>query len=525
MPDPGTTDAGLGESPRATPGGGGGAAAPEGGGLEALITAAEIYPELERLVFGAEREILLSFRVFEPSTKLRAPELRAEGLDTWLDLLERKTGEGVALRLCITDFDPLFAADLHRLSWTSASTFADRIKGDVQILLAPHGQEVGWIWRRALVFKIAEKLRRLRTAPEHRLTPVQRKLLESRPFLRPVSLHQKVAVVDGDRAIVGGLDVNERRWDDNHHDRPAQETWHDVSLSVTGAIAAAARAHLVDTWAAALRDDATSLADPATPLDDAPRPQSLSGMRLLRTMSEPRHGPLSFGPKPRHIEHEEETLKAIDAAERLIYLESQFLRHRPISDALCAAARRRPDLQLVLLLPPEPERILFENARSWDARHAHALQTLALLDLRRAFGDRAALVSPGQKRTAEEGFSRALGGAGPIYVHAKVTLVDDRVGIVGSANLNGRSMRWDTEASVLFRDPGKIEDLRLRLARKWLGPRFEDGDPARAATWTEAARENADLAPEQRRGFLMPYPLGRARRFSRHLPLLPDEMF
>ncbi|SFD89312.1 PLD-like domain-containing protein [Roseivivax sediminis] len=477
------------------------------------------------MVDGAEREVLLSYRVFEPSTALRSPRLRAEGLETWLDLLDRVTARGVSLRLVITDFDPLFASDLHRLSWTAASRFADRVSGDVQILVAPHGQTVGWIWRRALVFKIVEKLKSLKQSPKDRLTPIQRKLLDARPYLRPVSLHQKVAVIDGARTIVGGMDVDERRWDDNLHDRPAEETWHDVSLSGEGEIAAAARAHFVDTWNAALRDEAASLADHARPMEAPSRPQGRPELRLVRTMSKPRTGPLRFGPKPYLVEHEEETLKAIGTAERLIYLESQFLRHRPISDALCAAARRVPDLQLILLLPPEPERILFGGADSWDARHAHALQTLALNDLQRTYGDRVALLSPGQTRPASEGFSRALGGAGPIYVHAKVTLVDETFGMVGSANLNGRSMRWDTEASILFRDRALAEDLRLRLARKWLGAQLGDNDPALAATWNAAARKNADLEPEARMGFVMPYPLGRARRFSRHLPILPDEMF
>ncbi|ETX15180.1 cardiolipin synthase [Roseivivax halodurans JCM 10272] len=502
-----------------------GASAADAAKLTAYITAAEIYPALERMVAGAKREVLLSYRVFEPDTKLRAPELREQGLDTWLDLLDSVTNRGVSLRMIITDFDPLFADDLHELSYLSASCFAEHVSGDVQILLAPHGQEVGWIWRRALFLKVVEKLKKLKEKTKDKLTPIQRKVLKERPYLRPVSLHQKVAVVDGARTITGGLDVNERRWDDNDHEQPSEETWHDVSLYAEGEIAQAARAHFVETWAAALRDEATSMADPAEPMKEPARVEGTHDLRFIRTMSKPSNGPFSFGPKPDKVEHEEETIAAIGQAKKLIYMESQFLRHRPISDALCAAARREPDLQFILLLPPEPERILFGGAKSWDARHAHALQTLALTDIRKAFGSRAALISPGQKQAATEGFSRALGGAGPIYVHAKVTLIDDVFGIVGSANLNGRSMRWDTEASILFRDEKRARDLRLRLASKWIGSRLGEEDSARAETWTHAAQANADLAPEKRIGFAMPYPLGRARRFSRHLPILPDEMF
>src|SRR3546814_20613319 len=36
----------------------------------------------------------------------------------------------------------------------------------------------------------------------------------------------------------------------------------------------------------------------------------------------------------------------------------------------------------------------------------------------------------------------------PIYVHAKILIVDDRVLRVGSSNMNNRSMRLDTECAV-----------------------------------------------------------------------------
>ncbi|ETX30944.1 phospholipase D-like domain-containing protein [Roseivivax isoporae] len=493
--------------------------------LSVHVTAAEIFPELEALADGAREELLLSFRIFDPKTKLRTPALRDRGLDDWGDLLALVVRRGVRLRLVVTDFDPLFASDLHRLSWSTASGIVNRVTGDAEVLIAPHGQEVGWIWRRALILQVAEKLRELKREAQNRLTPVQRKVLKSRPFLWPVSLHQKVAVADGRVAIVGGLDLNERRWDDNDHDRPAEETWHDVSARVEGSFAGAVRAHVVDTWNAAIEAGASSVDGRATPLEAPVREQGTSELRLVRTVSTARNGPFGFGPAPHLTENEDVTLQGIAAARRHIYIESQFLRHRPITRALIAAANRVPDLQLVLLLPPEPERILFGGDDTWDARHAHALQTLSLNDVRDAYGDRVALISPGQNRPASEGFAGALGGAGPIYVHAKVTLIDDTFGMVGSANLNGRSMRWDTEASILFRRPTVIRDLRLKLARKWLGAHLGDQDSTRAEVWNVAARENAARPPEERQGFVMPYPLGRGRRFARYLPLLPDEMF
>ncbi|MFD1342829.1 phospholipase D family protein [Litorisediminicola beolgyonensis] len=493
--------------------------------LTPLITAAEVFPELERLVASAEKEVFLSFRIFDPETKLRDPELRERGLDTWLDLLSWVARRGVTIRLLITDFDPLFASSLHRLSWRSASQVADRVEGDVHVICAPHGQRLGWLWMVPLWMKVREKLNKLRSDDPQRLTPPQRRTLETRPVLRPVSIHQKCAVIDNARCLIGGLDLNERRWDDPDHTGDAEETWHDVSARVDGPFAETLRPHLVDTWNAAVESGASALAGQAQKLDAGPRSQGTSDLRLLRTMSAPSTGPAAFGPKPRYTENEDVMIRLIGEAEDHIYIESQFLRHRPIVTALTEAAERAEDLQLILILPPEPERILFGKDDGWDARHAHALQVQAIDALQDAYGSRVAVISPGQKERADPDFDGDLHGAGPIYVHAKVMLIDDRVGVIGSANLNGRSLRWDTEASVLFRDADTVRALRERLATTWLGPFGADRDVTRAETWRDAAAANKDAPPEERESFVIAYPLERARAFSRYLPILPANMF
>ncbi|KAG9048406.1 Phospholipase D1 [Tulasnella sp. UAMH 9824] len=73
-----------------------------------------------------------------------------------------------------------------------------------------------------------------------------------------------------------------------------------------------------------------------------------------------------------------------------------------------------------------------------------------------------------------------------VYIHAKIMIVDDRVAIIGSANINERSMRGDrdSELAVVVRDtdliPGKMagkpfkvgrfaHTLRIRLMREHVG--------------------------------------------------------
>ncbi len=62
----------------------------------------------------------------------------------------------------------------------------------------------------------------------------------------------------------------------------------------------------------------------------------------------------------------------------------------------------------------------------------------------------------------------------PIYVHAKVAIIDDLWATVGSANLNNRGMRDDTEMNVATLNAGLALDLRLMLMAEHLGLVSED---------------------------------------------------
>ena len=63
------------------------------------------------------------------------------------------------------DFDPVFAAALHRDAWASARALCDGLtkqgKGDAQVLVAWHGQEIGPFWKRVLSGQVATRLRDL----------------------------------------------------------------------------------------------------------------------------------------------------------------------------------------------------------------------------------------------------------------------------------------------------------------------------------------------------------------------------
>jgi phospholipase D1/2 len=491
----------------------------------ALITAAEGFPALERLVNATREDLVMSFRIIDPTTRLRDPEVRAQGLDTWSDLIAHTARRGVRIRLLIADFDPIFTSGLHRNAWASASGFADVATGDTQILCATHGQQAGAFWRVAMLRKINSVMRALRSEDPTRLTPVQRAMLKAGPVLRPVTLHQKFAIADGARCIIGGLDINERRYDTPDHDRTAEETWHDISVEVEDSdFAGALFGHFTDCWNAALRCGSPSLATRAEPIYLPKRAQSRPEVKLLRTFSNPCPGPVRISPQPKAMDHETAHEKLFAEAERFIYIETQFLRHLPLADALCRAAARAPDLQLVTIMPAAPDRVLFEGDRSVNVRHAHGLQVEAMDRLRTAFGSRFAALSPAQPRPARTD-EPELDEAAPIYLHSKVTMVDNKAVVIGSANLNGRSLRWDSEASVLLRNPAFCERFFGRLTEKWLRGKARGADLTRAETWAAIGAEQQALKPAQRETYLLPFPSQKARRFARRMRILPNDMF
>ena len=57
----------------------------------------------------------------------------------------------------------------------------------------------------------------------------------------------------------------------------------------------------------------------------------------------------------------------------------------------------------------------------------------------------------------------------PIYVHAKVAIIDDLWSTVGSANLNNRGMRDDTEMNVATLDAELAVGLRMMLLAEHVG--------------------------------------------------------
>ncbi|WP_299851512.1 phospholipase D family protein [uncultured Roseovarius sp.] len=529
-----------------------------------LITAGEGYPALERLALNAEYYLWLAFRIFDPETQLYSA---ASGTGTWRDLLERKIAQGVAVRLLISDFDPIGAPKLHETTWRSVEHLRGLAnRGDFQVLPVRHEAQVGKGLRFGLWLMAARAIESQRkelndARPEESSTIFQtrpglwRHLKQDKngtfkwrslllPRLFPATLHHKVAVADGTAAIIGGLDVDTRRYDDLNHDRPAEETWHDATVRVDGPIAGDIAHYVAQTWnanrirMAAIRREQLRYAPDGVaerelqvaPLE-LPQPSTASaergGIRLIRTLSkQARRTGFQLSPKEHLREIEEAHIQLFSNAKRRVYIETQYFRSKAIADALATAAKNTPELSLILILPAAPEEIAFGDVPHVSDKMGEQLQTECLERVAGAFGNRMTVLSPVRPKPRSTDGRDNLHGAEIIYVHSKIAIADDNDAIIGSANLNGRSMRWDTEAAVRIEDRDVVTNLCTRVFEAWhvAGRQAPDLLMADASHWHKIAQRTAQELPEERGFFLVPYSEEPARRLGQSIPLVPDEL-
>jgi phosphatidylserine/phosphatidylglycerophosphate/cardiolipin synthase-like enzyme len=303
--------------------------------------------------------------------------------------------------------------------------------------------------------------------------------------------HEKLVIVDGEIAFVGGIDLTTLggdRLDSSSHPARGQLGWHDATSRLEGPAVADVAAHFALRW---LEVTGETL--------DAGSPPGHAGqteLQVVRTVPNNVYDRLPRG----DFRILESYLRALRGAERLVYLESQFLWSPELVDVLAEKLRRPPgdDFRLVIVLPAHPK-----NGQE-DTRGQ--LGVLAEAD-------------GGAGRFLACTLWQAGNGTKGVYVHAKIGIVDDRWLTIGSANLNEHSLFNDTELNVVTHDPGLARDLRLRLWAEHLGcePADLQGDPTRIVDerWRPLAEEQLERRqreePTTHRLLLLPHVSRRAK--------------
>jgi phosphatidylserine/phosphatidylglycerophosphate/cardiolipin synthase-like enzyme len=248
--------------------------------------------------------------------------------------------------------------------------------------------------------------------------------------------HEKTVVIDGEVAFVGGIDLTDAAGDRfDHQSHPARRRigWHDVAARLTGPAVQDVDDHFIMRWHEVTGEQLKRHGPPTATGDRT--------VQIVRTIADGMYDAVPKG----EFRILESYVKSLHSAQRLVYLENQFLWAPEVVSILADKLRSPPndDFRLVIVVP----------ARANNGQDDTAGQLGVLTE-------------------ADDGHGRFLAATirslsghrdDPLYVHAKVGIVDDRWLTLGSANLNAHSLLNDTEMNLVCQDPELARDTRVRL--------------------------------------------------------------
>ena len=276
--------------------------------------------------------------------------------------------------------------------------------------------------------------------------------------------HQKIIVIDDTLAFCGGADIGQDRWDTSPHldEDPRRETTrrgkrffpsrHEVMALVEGPPAEALGELFRQRWRRCTGEDLQPSPGSATWPTGVPVMFTQARVGLSRTAPGWRDDPPVREAEALH-------LASIAAAKRCIYMENQYFTSELMGNAL---ARRLGEAA-------GPEVVLISGGRS-----ASYFDQMTMDPTRSRFIERL-------QRADRYGRFRIYGPVTTLgrdlIVHAKLTIIDDTVVRIGSANLDNRSFGLDTECDLSLEADGATERdtratitrLRTTLIAHWLG--------------------------------------------------------
>lgn len=571
-----------------------------GHAIAPLIDGVETFSALERAIAGATRTVHLAYWSFDPDLPLADDGVAAGlrdggGRPTWGDLVRDAATRGVSVRILISDVDPILTFEHHRSSIAAmrrlnalGRDIAAHGPGTIQAVADRHPARVGWLVRLLGTPIASGRLNDLLSEANRLLADegptaaadwladlpgAWPAIAKGRDGWQPsgtrlpawiASHHEKIGLIDGETAFLGGLDIDVKRADSGDHDAP--DAWHDVACRLTGpAVANLEREFRVRwnreisafqaVWADARPPDGVKgLSLPKlTPLEEGPPPDApaerdpageaalraevgdayQAEVQVWRTRSRSRASFWHRTAKPVVTDIAAGLEGLLETAQRSIYVETQFLRDPWLVRRLVRLGRRRRALRLIVVLPLVPEPVSLRRETDAGTAHGQRLQARALDRLRRAFGDRFAVYTMLRNAAApaDSAPQARLAGSDMVYVHAKAMVIDDRVAVLGSANLNGRSLWCDSETAIAWRGPD-VPEFRRSLWRRMFAltpeamaetPLTTDA-PAAFEWWRRTARANLAAAPGTRLGFVVPLPPDAALRAAKWSWVVPSEV-
>lgn len=288
--------------------------------------------------------------------------------------------------------------------------------------------------------------------------------------------------------------------------------WHDIHMFTCGQTARDLARHFVQRWNYLIRQKRPSrltplLLPPPDISDDEAMAHGLDGtceVQLLRSS-----GNWSLGLKEHEQSIQNAYLKLIETSEHFVYIENQFfvtscfidgteIKNRigdALVDRIIRAHRERANWKAIIVIPLMPGfEAQVDEAEGSSVRVIMQCQFMSISRGESSIFAKLRMkgIDPDQyiqffslRKWGRIGTSRTL-VTEQLYIHAKAMIADDRTAIIGSANINERSMRGlrDSEVAAVVRDSDMVKStmdgkpylagkfahtLRMRLMREHLG--------------------------------------------------------
>lgn len=263
--------------------------------------------------------------------------------------------------------------------------------------------------------------------------------------------HRKVMVVDGSRATVGGMNIGEKYLSEN--------SYHDVMLKVGGPQVRDVQKEFLENW---------------FEFNQLPMPSDAHWSHLLKSTTELQQDLLQrqengefkqtaqidvLVTDDHQSDIEQGILQVIDNAQREIKIEQAFFSYGKITDQLKEALKRNVDVHLVLA----------EDSVVSMFDQANLASVYELVKAKKAG-------APGQVYLH---YYNGKQGHENDHIHTKAITADGQYGIIGSANMIGRSLKspftqidefgdkrqalYNKELSLYIEEPEFIEEVNQRL--------------------------------------------------------------
>lgn len=239
--------------------------------------------------------------------------------------------------------------------------------------------------------------------------PMLRLPFRGRPNLRN---HRKLIVIDGRLALAGGMNL---AWP--YIGRTPEGLWQDVSLVVEGPVVSDLAAIFTSDWAFATKSRPT----PPTPPVAREIPLSAENRGVVQVVAS---GPDVAGDPL----YEAILLLIFSARKRIWIVTPYYVPDEMLSKALVLAARRGVDTRLII--PAHSNHLTADLARASYIRDLHNAGGKVLLYT-------------------------------PEMLHAKAVVLDDSLAMIGSANMDMRSLFLNYELALFVSSAREIDAIAL----------------------------------------------------------------